>query len=48
ADGANSQVRQMAGIGIHAWQYAQSCMLITVKCENAPGDGCVECAERCR
>uniref|UniRef100_UPI0009A9903E 3-demethoxyubiquinol 3-hydroxylase n=1 Tax=Salmonella bongori TaxID=54736 RepID=UPI0009A9903E len=38
ADGANSQVRQMAGIGIHAWQYAQSCMLITVKCENAPGD----------
>ncbi|EEU8515204.1 2-octaprenyl-3-methyl-6-methoxy-1,4-benzoquinol hydroxylase, partial [Salmonella enterica] len=38
ADGANSQVRQLAGIGIHAWQYAQSCMLITVKCENAPGD----------
>jgi 2-polyprenyl-6-methoxyphenol hydroxylase-like FAD-dependent oxidoreductase len=22
ADGANSQVRKMAGIGIHAWQYA--------------------------
>lgn len=38
ADGANSQVRQMAGIGIHAWQYQQSCMLITVKCENDPGD----------
>lgn len=38
ADGANSQVRQMAGIGIHAWQYAQSCMLITVQCENSPGD----------
>ena len=38
ADGANSQVRQMAGIGIHAWQYQQSCMLITVKCENCPGD----------
>ncbi len=36
ADGANSQVRQMAGIGIHARQYAQSCMLITVKCENSP------------
>jgi 2-octaprenyl-3-methyl-6-methoxy-1,4-benzoquinol hydroxylase len=30
ADGANSQVRQMAGIGVHAWQYQQSCMLITV------------------
>lgn len=38
ADGANSQVRQMAGIGIHAWQYQQSCMLITVKCENDPGN----------
>ena len=38
ADGANSQVRQWAGIGIHAWQYRQSCMLITVKCESAPGD----------
>ncbi|MCS2163512.1 2-octaprenyl-3-methyl-6-methoxy-1,4-benzoquinol hydroxylase [Scandinavium sp. H11S7] len=38
ADGANSQVRQMAGIGVHAWQYPQSCMLITVECENEPGD----------
>lgn len=38
ADGANSQVRQMAGIGVHAWQYPQSCMLITVACEDEPGD----------
>lgn len=38
ADGASSQVRQWAGIGTHAWQYRQSCMLITVQCENAPGD----------
>ena len=38
ADGANSQVRQWAGIGVHAWQYQQSCMLITVKCEDEPGD----------
>lgn len=38
ADGANSQVRQMAGIGVHAWQYPQSCMLITVECNNEPGD----------
>ncbi len=38
ADGANSQVRQMAGIGVHAWQYEQSCMLITVECEHAPGE----------
>lgn len=38
ADGANSQVRQIAGIGVHAWQYEQSCMLITAECENAPGE----------
>ena len=38
ADGANSQVRQMAGIGIHAWQYQQSCMLISVVCDQPPGD----------
>ena len=38
ADGANSQVRQMAGIGVHAWQYHQSCMLITVQCEQDPGE----------
>lgn len=38
ADGANSKVRQWAGIGIHAWEYRQSCMLITVECETSPGD----------
>jgi len=38
ADGANSRVREMAGIGIYAWQYQQSCMLVTVACENEPGD----------
>lgn len=38
ADGASSQVRQMAGIGTHAWQYRQSCMLITVACDSEPGD----------
>lgn len=38
ADGANSQIRQWAGIGIHAWQYRQSCMLITVQCEQTPGE----------
>ncbi|PWC13758.1 2-octaprenyl-3-methyl-6-methoxy-1,4-benzoquinol hydroxylase [Brenneria roseae subsp. americana] len=31
ADGANSQVRQWAGIGISGWQYRQSCMLISVE-----------------
>ena len=38
ADGANSRVRKLAGIGIHAWNYRQSCMLITARCEDAPGD----------
>ncbi len=31
ADGANSLVRQTAGIGVTAWQYRQDCMLLTVK-----------------
>lgn len=31
ADGANSQVRQWAGIGISGWDYAQSAMLINIK-----------------
>lgn len=38
ADGASSQVRQLAGIGIQGWQYPQSCMLITVQCGQEPGD----------
>ena len=38
ADGANSQVRQMAGIGIHGWSYAQSCLLISVTCDHPAGD----------
>lgn len=31
ADGAESRVRQLAGIGITGWQYQQSCMLISIK-----------------
>lgn len=38
ADGAHSHIRQWAGIGIHAWQYRQACMLITVQCDSAPGE----------
>lgn len=38
ADGAHSQVRQGAGIGIQGWDYQQACMLISVECENDPGD----------
>ncbi|QBY05391.1 FAD-dependent oxidoreductase [Thalassotalea sp. HSM 43] len=33
ADGANSQVRQLAGIGITGWDYQQSAMLINVETE---------------
>ncbi len=38
ADGANSMIRAWSGIGLHGWEYAQSCMLITVACDFAPGD----------
>lgn len=31
ADGANSAVRQWAGIGVSGWDYAQSAMLINIK-----------------
>lgn len=31
ADGANSRIRQLAGIGTEGWQYQQHCMAITVK-----------------
>lgn len=31
ADGANSKLRQLAGIGLTGWQYRQSCLLILVK-----------------
>ncbi|URQ61858.1 2-octaprenyl-3-methyl-6-methoxy-1,4-benzoquinol hydroxylase [Pantoea alhagi] len=38
ADGANSQVRQLTGIGIQGWNYSQSCMLISVELDHAAGD----------
>lgn len=38
ADGASSRVRQLAGIGVRGWNYAQSCMLISVECEQDAGD----------
>ncbi|MEX5411017.1 3-demethoxyubiquinol 3-hydroxylase [Atlantibacter hermannii] len=38
ADGANSRIREWAGIGIHAWNYQQSCLLMSVRCESDPGD----------
>ena len=38
ADGANSQVRQLTGIGIQGWNYSQSCMLISVELDHDAGD----------
>ncbi|NOH25778.1 2-octaprenyl-3-methyl-6-methoxy-1,4-benzoquinol hydroxylase [Vibrio europaeus] len=38
ADGANSKVRHLAGIGITAWDYRQHCMLINVETELAQQD----------
>ncbi|QDY41324.1 3-demethoxyubiquinol 3-hydroxylase [Candidatus Pantoea soli] len=38
ADGASSRVRQLAGIGVRGWHYAQSCMLISVEREQDAGD----------
>lgn len=38
ADGANSQVRQMSGIGLTAWDYRQHCMLINVETSSREQD----------
>ncbi|OSN02232.1 2-octaprenyl-3-methyl-6-methoxy-1,4-benzoquinol hydroxylase [Lonsdalea britannica] len=38
ADGAQSRVRQRAGIGVSGWQYRQSCMLISVRTEGPQQD----------
>ncbi|GGI72360.1 FAD-dependent oxidoreductase [Shewanella gelidii] len=38
ADGANSQVRQWAGIGLTGWDYAQSAMLINIETEDEQQD----------
>lgn len=38
ADGANSLVRRLAGIGTSGWQYRQSCLLITVATDTAQQD----------
>ncbi|MCA3938886.1 2-octaprenyl-3-methyl-6-methoxy-1,4-benzoquinol hydroxylase [Vibrio vulnificus] len=35
ADGAKSQVRELAGIGITAWDYRQHCMLINIATKSA-------------
>ncbi|WP_107851579.1 FAD-dependent monooxygenase [Oceanimonas marisflavi] len=37
-DGAESRMRQLAGIGVTAWDYAQQCMLISVEGERLEQD----------
>ncbi|VFP88145.1 FAD-dependent monooxygenase [Candidatus Erwinia haradaeae] len=38
ADGENSQVKKLANIRTYSGQYAQSCMLISVRCFDHPGN----------
>lgn len=38
ADGANSLVRQLAGIGVDGWEYRQHCMLINVETDTPDQD----------
>ncbi|MDC0611593.1 2-octaprenyl-3-methyl-6-methoxy-1,4-benzoquinol hydroxylase [Vibrio sp.] len=38
ADGANSKVRQLSGIGVTAWDYRQHCMLINIETESDQQD----------
>lgn len=38
ADGANSQVRMLSGIGSTGWDYKQSAMLVNIKLESAQQD----------
>ncbi|MCJ8321824.1 MAG: FAD-dependent oxidoreductase [Colwellia sp.] len=38
ADGANSKVRQLVGIGVTGWDYQQSAMLINVETKSAQDD----------
>jgi 2-octaprenyl-3-methyl-6-methoxy-1,4-benzoquinol hydroxylase len=38
ADGAESQVRRYAGIGVTGWQYRQDCLLISIKTADAGQD----------
>ncbi len=38
ADGANSTLREIAGIGLTGWQYRQSCMLVIVDTETEQQD----------
>ncbi|WP_395496551.1 FAD-dependent monooxygenase [Arsenophonus endosymbiont of Lipoptena cervi] len=38
ADGANSQIRSLVGIGTNGWQYNQLCLLITIHMEQKQKD----------
>ncbi len=38
ADGAESQVRKLLGIGVSGWQYRHACLLATVECDATQQD----------
>lgn len=38
ADGVHSVVRTWAGIASRGWDYSQHCLILSVRCEHAPGD----------
>jgi len=43
ADGTNSQIRQMAGIGLVGWDYNRFGIVASVSCERLHGDVAYEC-----
>jgi len=43
ADGTNSQIRSMAGIGLYGWDYNRFALVASVACENAHNDTAYEC-----
>ncbi len=43
AEGGQSQVRQLAGIGVEGWDYGQQCLALTVALEQESGDTTWQC-----
>ena len=43
AEGGLSAVRQLAGIGVDGWDYHQSCLALTIRLEQEPGDTTWQC-----
>jgi len=43
ADGTNSQIRRMAGIGTHGWDHNRFALVASVRCERSHADTAYEC-----